>query len=157
MAKKRKKVTKKRKKKQDAYVHAIIIMIISILLAVLIYMQSGAIGRNISPMLGGIMGWIKYLVPIGTFIIGISLIKEEKEFVMPKIIQYLVIILCVCGLMTSMQLSGDNKLLNINDDFSDVVTEGYELGTVNKGGGVFGVLVTVPLTKLVGTIGANVL
>ncbi len=157
MAKKRRKVTKKRKKKQDAYVHAIVIMIISILLAVLIYMQSGYIGRQISPMLGGLMGWIKYLVPIGTFIIGISLIKEEKEFVMPKMIQYLVIILCVCAFMTSMQFSGDNKLLNINDEFSKIVTESYDLGEDNIGGGVFGALVAVPLTKLVGPIGANVL
>ena len=155
MANKRK-VTKKKKTKQDAYIHAIIIMIFSILLAVLIYIQSGYIGEHLSPMLGGIMGWIKYLVPIGAFIVGITLIKERKEFVMPKILQYFVIILCVCAFMTSLQLSGENKILDINDDFSEIVSKGYDLGTENKGGGVLGVLVAVPLTKMLGTIGANV-
>ncbi len=153
---KKKRVTRKKKAKQDAYVHAIVIMIFSILLAVLIYIQSGYIGEHLSPMLGGIMGWIKYLVPVGTFIIGITLIKEKREFVMPKIIQYLVIILCICAFMTSLQLSGENKVLDINDEFSEIVSEGYDLGTENKGGGVLGVLVAVPLTKLLGTIGANV-
>ncbi len=156
MANKRKVTKRKKGKKQDAYVHAIVIMIVSILLAVLIYIQSGYIGEHLSPMLGGIMGWIKYLVPIGAFIIGITLIKEEKEFVMPKIIQYFVIILCVCAFMTSLQLSGENKVLDINEEFSEIVSKGYDLGTENKGGGVLGVLVAVPLTKMLGTIGANV-
>ena len=86
----KKKVTRKKKARQEAYIHAIVVMIFSILLAVLIYIQSGYIGEHLSPMLGGLMGWIKYLVPIGTFIIGITLIKEEKQFVMPKMIQYFV-------------------------------------------------------------------
>ncbi len=133
MAKKRK---RKKKVKKDAYIHAIAIIMISILLAVLIYIQSGYIGEHLSPMLGGIMGWIKYLVPIGTFIVGITLIKEEKEFVMPKIAQYIVIILCICAFMTSLQLSGEKKLLDINDDFSVIVSRAYDFGTENKGGGV---------------------
>ncbi len=152
----KKRVTKKKKVKQDAYIHAIVIMIISILLGVLIYIQSGYIGEHLSPMLGGIVGWIKYLIPIGTFIIGITLIKEDKEFVMPKVTQYLVIILCICAFMTSLQLSGENKILDIDNDFSEIVSKGYDLGTENKGGGVIGVLVAVPLTKLLGSIGANV-
>ncbi len=152
----KKKVTRKKKARQDAYVHAIVIMIFSILLAVLIYIQSGYIGEHLSPMLGGFMGWIKYLVPIGTFIIGITLIKEERDFVMPKVLQYIIIIMCVCAFMTSIQLSGENRVLNINDEFSEIVSQAYDLGTENKGGGVLGVLVAVPLTKLLGTLGANV-
>lgn len=132
----RKKRVTKKKKKQDAYIHAIIIMIVSVLLAVLIYIQSGYIGEHLSPMLGGIMGWIKYILPIGAFIIGITLIKEEREFVMPKVTQYVIIILCVCAFMTSMQLTGENPVLDINDNFSDIVSKGYDLGTENKGGGV---------------------
>ena len=56
----KRKVTRKKKAKQDAYVHAIVVMIFSLLLAVLIYVQSGYIGEHLSPMLGGLMGWIKY-------------------------------------------------------------------------------------------------
>ncbi len=43
--------TKKRKKKvnkQDAYIQAIIIMIISIVLAILIYAQTGTFGKGLS-------------------------------------------------------------------------------------------------------------
>jgi len=147
----KKKVTKKKKAKQDAYIHAIIVMILSVLLAVLIYIKSGYIGEHLSPMLGGIMGWIKYLVPIGTFAIGISLVKEKREFVAPKIFQYAIIILCVCAFMSLMQMSGDNKQIDINDEFSDIVSKGYDLGTENKGGGVIGVLVAVPMRKLLRT------
>ncbi len=152
----KRKVTRKKKAKQDAYIHAIVVMIFSILLAVLIYVQSGYIGEHLSPMLGGLMGWIKYLVPIGTFLIGITLIKEEKEFVMPKIAQYLIIILCVCAFITSMQLSSKSKTLNIEDDFQEIVSQSYDMGTENKGGGVIGALVAVPMTKMIGPLGTNV-
>ncbi len=147
----KRKSTKSKKAKQEAYIHAIVIMIFSILLAVLIYINSGYIGEKLSPMLGGTMGWIKYFVPIGTFLIGITLIKENKEFVMPKIIQFGVIILCVCAFISATQLTGENKSLNIYDDFSDVVSKAYELGTENKGGGVLGAFVAVPLIKLLRT------
>lgn len=150
----RKKTVTKKKTKQDAYVHAIVIMIFSILLAVLIYIKSGYIGEHLSPTLGGLIGWIKYLVPIGTFFIGISLIKNNKKYVMPKITQYLVIILCLCAFLTSIQLS--KKELNINNDFSKVVSDAYDLGAEDKGGGVVGALVAVPMTKMLGTIGTNV-
>ena len=154
MAKKKKRAVTKKKVQQDAYVHAIVIMIFSILLAVLIYIKSGYIGEHLSPTLGGLIGWIKYLVPIGTFFIGISLIKNNKKYVMPKITQYAVIILCLCAFLTSIQLT--NKQLNINNDFSKVVNEAYDLGAEDKGGGVVGALVAVPMTKMFGTLGTNV-
>ena len=156
MAKKRK-VSRKKKAKQDAYIHALIIIIVSIVLAILIYIQSGYIGEHLSPTLGGIIGWIKYLLPVGTLVIGITLIKEDKEFVAPKIMQYVVIILCICAFMTSMQLSGENKVLNINDDFSKITSKAYDLGVKNQGGGVVGALVAVPMTKMFGTLGTNVI
>ena len=157
MAKRRKKRTNtaaKRKMQQDAYVHAIIIMIFSVLLAALIYIRSGYIGEHLSPTLGGLIGWIKYLVPIGTFLIGVSLVKNKKEYVMPKVLQYVVIILCLCAFVTSIQLS--NKQLNINKDFTELVSNAYDIGLENKGGGVIGALVAVPMTKLFGTVGTNV-
>lgn len=112
-------------------------------------------------MLGGLMGWIKYLVPVGTFAVGIILTKEQREFVMPKVIQYLVIVLCVCGLMGLIQLS--NRQLNINDDFGDIISESYDYGEQNKGGGAIGTLVAVPMMKTIGVasyvvlIGATIL
>ncbi len=94
------------------------------------------------------MGWIKYLVPVGTFVVGIILTKEQKQFVMPKIIQYLVIVLCICGLMGLVQIS--NRHLNINDDFGDIISESYDYGEQNKGGGALGALIAVPMMKTIG-------
>lgn len=147
---KAKKSTGKRKKKvkQDAYIHAIVVIIFSILFAVLIYGKTGAFGRGLSMMLGGLMGWIKYLIPIGTFIVGIVLTKEKKEFVIPKIIQFLVIILCICGIMSLIQLS--SKDLSINDEFGDIVSIAYDRGTENSGGGAIGALIAIPMMKMIG-------
>lgn len=160
---KTKKSTGKRKKKvkQDAYVQAIIIIIISLVLAVLIYGRTGTLGKGLSMVLGGLMGWIKYLVPIGAFVVGIILTKEDKRFVMPKIIQYGVIILCICGIMGLLQIS--NHHISISGDFGDAVSKAYEYGESDKGGGALGAIVAVPLYKVVGVasyvilIGASVL
>ena len=113
-----KKVTtakRKKKVKKDAYLQAIIVIIFSIVLAVLVYGQTGTFGRGLSTMLGGLIGWIKYAVPIGSFIVGIVLTKESKELVMPKIIQFIIIILCICGTFSLFQLS--SRELSINVEF----------------------------------------
>lgn len=94
------------------------------------------------------MGWIKYIVPIGAFIVGIVLTRESKEFVMPKMIQFFVIILCICALMSSFQIS--SKELNINDTFSSLITEAYDMGEQNRGGGAIGALIAIPMTKTIG-------
>lgn len=121
----RKTTGKRKKKKQDAYVQAIIVMIFSILLAVLIYGKTGTFGKGLSLMLGGLMGWIKYIVPVGAFVVGIVLTRESKEFVVPKLIQFLVIILCVSALMSCFQISGNH--LNVSDDFGDLISRAYDL------------------------------
>ena len=59
---------RRKKKTIDINVAVVILVIISVLLFVLIYLlKSGYIGEHLSPMLGGIMGFIKYIIPIGTF------------------------------------------------------------------------------------------
>lgn len=146
--KKKNTVAKKKKVKQDAYIQAIIVIIFSILFAVLIYGQTGTFGRGLSKMLGGLFGWIKYIIPIGTFVVGILLTKEQKEFVMPKIIQFVVVILCVCGLMGLIQIS--SKEINPNDDFGSIISETYDRGEENKGGGAVGALIAIPMTKTIG-------
>ena len=61
------------------------LIIASILLGVLIYTKAGYIGETLSPVLGGIMGWIKYIIPAGTFAVAIFLAcDEDKESFMKK-------------------------------------------------------------------------
>ncbi len=138
----------KKKARQDAYIHAIIMMIISIALAVLIYWQTGTFGEALSNMLGGLFGWIKFIIPVGAFIIGIVLTKEQRQFVMPKIIQYVVIVLCVSSFMSLLQLS--NNDLPRSGDFSSIVSEAYSKGEQNKGGGAIGAIIAVPMSNTIG-------
>ena len=62
---------RKKKRKISIDVAVVSTIVISILLGVLIYMKSGFIGEHLSPMLGGLMGIIKNIVPIGTLAIAI--------------------------------------------------------------------------------------
>ena len=66
---------RKKKKEQEmkATIWVVCLIVISILLAVLIYSESGYIGKTLSPILGGIMGFIKYILPIGIFVVAISI------------------------------------------------------------------------------------
>ena len=78
----------KRSKKRglDINVAVVFMILISILLAILIYTKSGYIGEHLSPILGGIMGSIKYIIPIGTFLIAIYMTSEDKEYLISKLI-----------------------------------------------------------------------
>jgi len=80
---------RKKQPKISMDVAVITMIIISILLAVLIYTKSGVLGEHLSPLLGGIMGFIKYIIPIGTFIIAICLAYEKKNYKYTKIFQYI--------------------------------------------------------------------
>ena len=144
-----------KKKKVDKGLQLFIITIVSILLAILIYVKSGYIGRNLSPMLGGLVGIIKYIIPIGTFLIGVTAIKDDKDYLQAKMIQYVIAIMCICSIMTIVQISSQE--LNMNDDLSDIIDLAYDQGTQNRGGGVVGILVAYPLIKLFDVIGATVI
>ena len=72
MAKKRR--YKKRKKTASKLdVTIITLIVLSILLAVLIYTKSGVIGLKLNEILGGMMGLMQYVLPIGIFIIAIKI------------------------------------------------------------------------------------
>jgi len=153
MAKKRR--YKKKKQKSNIDIAVVGMIVASVLLAVLIYTQSGYLGKNLSPMLGGLIGSIKYIIPIGTFLIAIHLACDDKDYLGTKLVQYIVFLICVCIIMSVYELSRGN--LNINDSFGDIINQAYSLGEKNIGGGAIGALVTIPLAKLLGTLGAVIL
>lgn len=155
MAKGRKRKTRKKQKKVDIDLAVVGMIIISILLMVLIYTNSGYIGQHLSPMLGGIIGWMKYILPIGTFAIAIYLACETTDYLSPKLVQYAIFLLCIAIIMTTYQISKGN--LNINDEFGNIVSEAYKLGERNVGGGAIGAITAIPLIQLLGTVGAVIL
>ena len=142
----------KKKNRSILDLQVVTLIVASILLAVLIYTKAGFIGETLSPVLGGIMGWIKYIIPVGTFAIAIFLAcDEDKENFMKKILQYAVLLLCITTIMTVIQIS-QNKL-NIEDGFEEVVVEAYDKGTVNHGGGAVGAICAMALISLFGKVG----
>ena len=145
--------SKKKSNKLDLQV--VVLIIASILLGVLIYTKAGYVGGTLSPVLGGIMGWIKYVVPVGTFAIAIFLAcDEEKEKFTKKIIEYAVLLLCVTTIITVIQVA--QGTLDINKNFEDVVIDAYNKGAVNRGGGAVGAITGVALISLLGKAGTVV-
>ena len=157
LAKRKKKQTyQKKHKKMNLDTAVVILIVLSILSAVLIYFKSGYIGQTLSDFLGGIFGLVKYVIPIGTFAIAINLIHDDKDYVVSKLIQYGIIICCICTVFSIYQIAVP-KSLNMNSDASTIAERAFYLGTMNKGGGVIGALIALPLIKLLGTAGTIIL
>ncbi len=159
MGRKRKKNTtnsKKGKKKSSLNIDLAVIclFIVSILLFILIYAEKGVIGEILSPALGGIIGFIKYFIPIGTIAIAISLAKDDKNYLTSKLIQYIIFLSCIAAAMSIYQIS----IGNINKDlqFNEIIEVAYELGEKNIGGGTVGVVIAYPLISLLGMSGAAI-
>ena len=148
MAKRRKKVSKRNN--NDRNIQVVILFIVSILMGVLIYKETGYIGEKLSPVLGGIMGWIKYIIPIGLFITAIAYASNKKEMLSSKVFEYLVFVICICTILSTYQISEKN--LNL-----EVVSDSYELGVNNIGGGAIGAIIAVPLVNMLGVAGAVII
>ncbi len=150
--KRKKKSTKNSKGNIDLAV--IVLLVISILLFILIYGENGAIGEVLSPMLGGIIGFIKYIIPIGTIAIAFCIAKEDRNYLVSKLFQYAVFLACIAGMLTIYQIS--KGAINIESEFSEVLEVAYSLGERNIGGGVVGAVISYPLIQLLGMFGAAV-
>ena len=104
MAKRRtkRKNNKKAKKRASNIDLAIVALIIlSILLCVLIYGKSGIVGIKLNEILGGMMGIIKYILPIGTFAVGIKMALDDDEYLTSKLTQYAVLLISIAILMSA--------------------------------------------------------
>ncbi len=147
--------TRKKKNNIDKNLVVVVMIITSLLLCVLIYAQSGWIGEHLSPVLGGIMGWIKYIIPVGTFAMAIKIAVDDKEYLSKKIINYIIFLVCIAATMVIIEIN--NGTLSINLDFSTFLEEAYDLGTQNIAGGVIGAIIAMPVFKLLGAIGGIIL
>ena len=153
----KKKTTKKVKKRASNIDLAIVALIIlSILLCVLIYGKSGIIGIKLNEILGGMMGIIKYILPIGTFAIGIKLALDDDEYFTSKLIQYAILLISVAVLMSAWQINSGEMTI-ANKTTQTFVKEAYDLGTQDIGGGALGAMLAMPLAKLLSPVGAIIL
>ena len=144
------------KKKMNLDTEVVIMLVISLLSAVLIYFKSGAVGQSLSSLLGGVFGIAKYIIPVGCFAIAINLIYDDKDYLVSKLIQYGIIICCICTLFSIYEIAVPQSM-NVSLGISNVAERAYYLGSMNKGGGVVGGVLAFPLIKLFGIAGTVIL
>ena len=130
------------------------LFMVSILLFALIYGENGAIGEILSPALGGIIGSIKYLIPIGFMGLAVCIAKDDRSYVTSKLVQYAILLSCIAAIMSIYQIS--LGVINIDLEFSDIIEVAYDLGVKNIGGGTVGAVISYPLIKLLGMFGAAI-
>ena len=159
MARKRKyKKRKQTKQAQGINVAIIVTIVISILLAVLICLESdaGVMGQALSSFLGGMIGWLKYVLPFGMIVIAINLACKKKGYLSSKLTQYLILIFFVSVVASVFQItSGD---VSLNQELSEILKTAYKQGAENAvGGGALGALAAVPLVNNIGKVGSIIL
>ncbi len=127
-----------------------ILIVVSIILAILIYTKSGYLGKTLSPALGGIFGYIKYLIPVGLLCMGLYIAHEkDTKYYSTKLTMFLTLLVLVDVVLSCYQYSKGN--IDINGSIDDALSRGYQLGTTDIGGGVIGTLISYPLIKFIGT------
>lgn len=153
--KKKSKITQK-KKQINEDIMVVVLFVLTILLFILIYGEAGALGEILSPALGGIIGWIKYLLPFGTAAAAIAMAKNDDNYMFSKIFQSMMFLACIAGLLSMYQLSKLEAFRTGEVTFEGVLEIAYELGTKNVGGGTVGTVLAYPLSSLLGNGGAAV-
>lgn len=157
MARKRNYRKRKNVKKTASKIDITVVglIVLSILLVVLIYAKSGVIGIKLNEVLGGMMGIIRYILPIGTFAIAIKLACADNEYLTSKLIQYTVLLISFTVLISLYQINKGEIVTN--KELSEVIKDAYLIGTQGNGGGALGALLATPLANLLGKVGAIIL
>lgn len=151
MAKKRR-YKKKKKTASKLDVTIIALIVASILLAVLIYTKSGVMGSKLNEILGGMLGIVQYVLPVGIFALAIKLACDGNEEITSKMIKYIIAIISISVMFSVFQVSSGE--LSYTKELSETVKDAYFLGSQSKGGGAIGAVGAVPLEKMLGQVGA---
>ncbi len=145
-----------KKKTHKVSLQVVALIIISILLGILIYTNKGYIGEHLSPILGGIVGWIKYIIPVGTFIIALYVAYGQGEqSVKRRLIPYAILLICISVIITVFQIMTAGLVLP--DGYQQSIVYAYEQGKSNIGGGAVGVIFAIPLIALIEKVGTIIL
>ena len=101
--------SKKKQEQKKLNITVAILIVLSILLAVLIYTKSGYLGQTLSPALGGVLGYIKYLVPIALFAFSLYIAYDkDTKYYLPKIVMFFFILVFIDVIFSCYQISKGN-------------------------------------------------
>ena len=144
--------SQKKQQQKKLNITVAILIVLSILLAVLIYTKSGYLGQSLSPALGGVLGYIKYLVPVALFAFSLYIAYDkDTKYYLPKIFMFICILVLIDVIFSCYQISKGN--IDISATTDTILKQAYTLGTMDIGGGVIGTAIAVPLTNLIGILG----
>ena len=148
MARGRKKKTETRK----LNITVMVLIVLSIVLGVLIYAKGGYLGDNLSPALGGVLGFVKYAIPVAIFVISLYMAhqKDTKYYIQKLIMFFAVLLLIECVMSCYLFSEGT---LNANDDATNLFKRAFDLGTKNIGGGVVGAAIAYAMIRFIGIPG----
>ena len=148
----RERKSKKKQEQKKLNITVAILIVLSILLAVLIYTKSGYLGQTLSPALGGVLGYIKYLVPIALFAFSLYIAYDkDTKYYLPKIVMFFFILVFIDVIFSCYQISKGN--IDISGSTDTILKQAYTLGTMDIGGGVLGTAIAAPLINLIGILG----
>ena len=153
----RKRKVAQKKKKVNENVLVIVLFILSIILFVVIYGNAGTLGEILSPSLGGIIGWIKYLLPFGTLVAAVGIAKDDDNYLLSKLFQCIIVLTCIAALFSIFQLNKSDAFKNQELTFEGALESAYDIGKKNVGGGTVGTFIAYPLISFIGVFASSVL
>ncbi len=80
---------------------------------------------------------------------------EDNDYLVSKLVQYGIFLICIATMLSVFQFS--NNTFDVNDDFSVVMKNGYDRGTQDIGGGIIGTAIAYWLIGLLGEVGTVIL
>ena len=102
-----------------------LLIVFTVIISIVIYGKGGDLHRILDPVISGIFGPIKYIIPVGSFLLCVSIFKEDKKKHFNSILKYSIIIILIASLFSMYHLGkGDNPIAGKFDNILDI---GYRL------------------------------
>lgn len=130
-------------------------LIITVLLFIMVYGFKGPLHQNLDPILSGIFGPIKYLLPFGSLVLSIIILRENKNERITKMLEFFLIFSLLSSLFSIYYISTGE--IQRNGEFDKMLQQGYDLGVVGKGGGYIGTLIALMFVSWLGELGATLI
>ena len=146
---KREEALRKKKKVRDEIVAVIFIAIGLFLVISMFTATTGAVGAAVKTFLGGLLGWVSYILPFFLIVYGVLVFAQRTSLVtttsIVAIVLFIVLLSCLIANF-KVPLKGVEHY-----DFSMSIKEIFAMGT--EGGGLIGVYAGGFIKNLIGQIG----
>ena len=150
---KREEALRKKKKVRDEIIAVVFIAIGLFLLISMFTATTGAVGAAVSTFMGGLLGWVAYILPFFLVVYGVLVFAQKTSLVTTKsVISIVALVVLLCCIIANFKvpLKGSEHY-----DFSMSFKEIFAMGT--DGGGIIGVYAGGFIKNLIGSIGLYII